>query len=433
MFVHKTTYRDRKGKTRETNGYYIDFTLSSGTRCRLPAFTDKKASEGLGRMIERLVALRASGESAPLDVQRWLEGLPDSIRTALAKFGLIDGARLAAGRTLIDHLDGWNAFLLSRGNTPKHVDTSLSHVRTIAKACHFITWTDVSAAAVVDYLNEQRTSGAAARTVNSYLQSVKAFAKWMCKDGRATASPLAYLTGQNARADRRRVRRAMVPDEISALLAATEQEPERHGMTGPERALLYRIAIETGLRASELASLNRESFNLGANPPTVTVAAGYSKHRKEDTLPLREATAEALKPVVGKLLPGVRLFNLHAFPRYSTMLQADLAAARAAWLEEARAPKERQRREESDFLKAEDSAGRVIDFHSLRGTCASLLAAANVHPRVAQSLMRHSTVDLTMSLYTHPYAEQQTDAVESLPDFSKPKSKTTTANGTSTG
>ncbi|HUS46540.1 MAG TPA: site-specific integrase, partial [Phycisphaerae bacterium] len=409
MFVHKTTYRDRKGRTQETSKFYVDFSTATGTRCRLPAFADRKASEGLGRMIERMVALRAAGESLPLDMQRWLEALPDSVRTALAKFGLIDGARLAAGRTLAEHLDGWRAFLLSSGNTEKHVDTSLSHVRKIAKAGRFITWTDVTAAAVVDYLNEQRTSGTSARTVNSHLQSVKAFAKWMCKDGRATASPLAYLTGQNARADRRRVRRALAADEISALLAATQQEPERHGMTGQERALLYRLAIETGLRASELASLSRESFSLAANPPTVTVAAGYSKHRRDDTLPLREATAAELKPVVGKLLPGERIFRLQACPRYAEMLHADLDAARAAWLEEAKAPKERERREESDFLKAEDSAGRVIDFHSLRGTCASLLAAANVHPRVAQSLMRHSTVDLTMSYYTSVYGEQQVD------------------------
>ncbi|HUS59030.1 MAG TPA: hypothetical protein VM141_10295, partial [Planctomycetota bacterium] len=61
--------------------------------------------------------------------------------------------------------------------------------------------------------------------------------------------------------------------------------------------------------------------------------------------------------------------------------------------------------------------------HSLRGTCASLLAAANVHPRVAQSLMRHSTVDLTMSYYTSVYGEQQVDAVERLPDFGAADSK----------
>jgi len=111
------------------------------------------------------------------------------------------------------------------------------------------------------------------------------------------------------------------------------------------------------------------------------------------------------------------------------MLQADLAAARAAWLDNAKTPAERERRQESDFLKDVDSPGRVADFHSLRHTTGTLPAAAGV-PRVAQSLMRHSTVALTMNLYTHPYAEQEADEVGRLPDFARIESKTRRAEVT---
>jgi integrase len=55
-------------------------------------------------------------------------------------------------------------------------------------------------------------------------------------------------------------------------------------MPGRERALLYALALRTGLRANELRSLTAASFNLDAG--TVTVAAAYSKHRREDILPL---------------------------------------------------------------------------------------------------------------------------------------------------
>jgi site-specific recombinase XerD len=37
-----------------------------------------------------------------------------------------------------------------------------------------------------------------------------------------------------------------------------------------------------------------------------------------------------------------------------------------------------------------DSAGRYADFHSLRHSTGSLLVAAGVHPKVIQSIMRHS-------------------------------------------
>jgi integrase len=65
-----------------------------------------------------------------------------------------------------------------------------------------------------------------------------------------------------------------------------------------------------------------------------------------------------------------------------------------------------------------DEAGRYADFHSLRHTTGSLLAASGVHPKVAQSLMRHSDINLTMSKYTHTLTGQEAKAVESLPDLS---------------
>ena len=47
-----------------------------------------------------------------------------------------------------------------------------------------------------------------------------------------------------------------------------------------------------------------------------------------------------------------------------------------------------------------DSAGRgVVDFHALRKTCSTLMAAANLPARIRQSAMRHSTPDLTETTY----------------------------------
>lgn len=43
-----------------------------------------------------------------------------------------------------------------------------------------------------------------------------------------------------------------------------------------------------------------------------------------------------------------------------------------------------------------DDLGRIADFHALRHTFSSNLAAADVHPKVAQSLARHSTIGLAM-------------------------------------
>ena len=51
--------------------------------------------------------------------------------------------------------------------------------------------------------------------------------------------------------------------------------------------MLYTLAVSTGLRAGEIRSLTPTSFDLDADSPTVTVAAAYSKRRREDVQPIR--------------------------------------------------------------------------------------------------------------------------------------------------
>lgn len=38
--------------------------------------------------------------------------------------------------------------------------------------------------------------------------------------------------------------------------------------------------------------------------------------------------------------------------------------------------------------------------HGTRETCASLLAALDVHPRVAMRILRHSKIGITIEIYT---------------------------------
>lgn len=49
-------------------------------------------------------------------------------------------------------------------------------------------------------------------------------------------------------------------------------------------------------------------------------------------------------------------------------------------------------------------------FHDLRHTCASLLLAQNVHPRVVMETLGHSRISTTMDLYSHVAPEVQRDA-----------------------
>jgi integrase len=64
-------------------------------------------------------------------------------------------------------------------------------------------------------------------------------------------------------------------------------------------------------------------------------------------------------------------------------------------------------------------AARVprITVHGTRKTCASLLAALDVHPRVAMRILRHSKIAVTMETYTGAPSHATRDALRNLGDW----------------
>ena len=64
-----------------------------------------------------------------------------------------------------------------------------------------------------------------------------------------------------------------------------------------------------------------------------------------------------------------------------------------------------------------DERGRSVDLHTMRHTFATMLSTSGVSPRVAEEAMRHSTMDLTMRVYTDPKLLDVAGAVASLPSM----------------
>jgi integrase len=53
-------------------------------------------------------------------------------------------------------------------------------------------------------------------------------------------------------------------------------------------------------------------------------------------------------------------------------------------------------------------------FHDLRHTCASLLLAQGVHPRVVMETLGHSQISLTMDTYSHVIPSLQREAADRM-------------------
>jgi integrase len=59
----------------------------------------------------------------------------------------------------------------------------------------------------------------------------------------------------------------------------------------------------------------------------------------------------------------------------------------------------------------------VIRRHDTRHTCSSLLVALDVHPKVAQKILRHSQISMTLEVYAHVTDEQTREALRRLGDL----------------
>ena len=150
----------------------------------------------------------------------------------------------------------------------------------------------------------------------------------------------------------------------------------------------------TGLRRGEVASLTVADVCLGEASPYVHIEGQHAKSGRAATLPLRPDLAEDLRKHIARLpgKPDKPLFNIGR--NFLRTFNLDLAAAGIA---------------------KRDSQGRTVDVHSLRHTFATLLARNGVSPSVAQKLMRHSDIRLTMNTYTHLDLADTAGAVGALP------------------
>jgi len=406
---------------------YIRFADHRSIDRRLPGYATKSATVELENKLCRLVEVRRGNQHPEGELATFLQALPPHILRRLVEWDLVDEKRHAAGRTLAELLAEWGESIRAGDVTEKHVELTTGRAGALFRACGFRYWTDIRPEPVEQHLHGLREgdklaigkhvaalgahvpgnvraywiaaaeAGVSSATSNHMLQAARAFCLWMVARGIASADPLRVLAPVNARADRRVRRRALTDAELRELVSAAQRGPELGLVPGPARALVYVVAAETGFRLAELQALRVASFaDLDGENPTVTLPAANAKNRTESVQPLRLSTARALSRFLagrGAIEPA---FGLPAAWRAPRALRSDLESAGIPFL---------------------DVSGRRFDFHALRGMLATRLLSAGASVRTAQSMMRHSTADLTVSVYTRVRAGEEREAVEKLPDL----------------
>ena len=361
--------RIRNGKP--SKKWFIGYCDHEGRRRETVGTTDKTTTERIAARLEAEADLRRRGIIDPTE-EKFCEN----------------------GKLRIDsHLDAFEAHLESKGDTPKYVDATISCCRSVIEACGFQVLADLDAGKIAMLIQDLRRQGCGMTAINARLTAIKGFSRWLWRTDRLRSDGLKIISKLNARTDRRHRRRALTEDEIGRLLTAAEKGGQASGMTGMQRAMVYRLCLETGLRAAEVRSLTPRSFNL-TDPyaASMTVQAAYSKHRREDVLPIRSDLAGRVEQYVDGMAESQRVFKLPE--KTAKMLRIDLAAA---------------------GIPYRDGSDHVADFHALRHTFITRLVRSGVAPAVAQKLARHSTITLTLDYYTHVFVDDERDALDRLP------------------
>ncbi len=391
MRLYKSSYRDRQGEIKQTKKWYVEIRHQD-LSYRFAAFTDQAQSRKFGERLERLAVCKMLNEQPDRELLQWLAGIPQKLADKLKKLGLLDKRRASAGEPLEKHIGDFCDSLRAMGRTAGHITGTRRGIKDVFDK--FRVWSDITANETAQRLMLMRESGHSYRTSNCNLQSCKQFCAWMIANGRAQESPLAQLRPLNVELDRRRERRALGVDELRILLETTRKGKRRFNMDGPERSLLYHLAAETGFRVRELRHLKAKNFDLEAL--TVSQEAQYCKNRKAASQPVSPELAAALKKHLAAKTPDAPAFRVPT--RTADMLKADLKHAGIEYVVD----------------------GQYFDFHSLRVELGTLLYESGAHPRLAQEIMRHSKIDLTMKIYSKVKDSQKHAAIANLPNLSIP-------------
>lgn len=196
--------------------------------------------------------------------------------------------------------------------------------------------------------------------------------------------------------------RALVPQELGKLL----------DVANPWQASLIKVMVYTGLRSGELSQLKFEDIDWeNKSLRVVSNQERKTKNRKSRTVPMSPDLANELK-FLEENLPNVYFQSSQDVPPYypRTTAQKNFVFCRTDG-----SPIRCFRKSlENAFKKA---GLRGVSPHSLRKTFCSLLARQKVHPKVAQQLLGHSDIRLTMDIYTEIADDQLQEAVCSLPSI----------------
>ncbi|MBE1585088.1 tyrosine-type recombinase/integrase [Nonomuraea angiospora] len=178
--------------------------------------------------------------------------------------------------------------------------------------------------------------------------------------------------------------------------------------------VIYILILVLGLRRGEALGLTWDDVDLDTGEITIVwqlQRVGRQLHHRETKTP----GSSAILPI-----PDV---CVQALKERAEQQAADKKAAGDAWVSsdlvvttKHGTPYEPRNFNRHFHAACQHAGVRLIKVHDTRRTCASLLVALEVHPRVAMQILRHSKIAVTMDIYSEVPTEATRNALRRLGD-----------------
>lgn len=319
-------------------------------------------------------------------------------------------------RSIDDHITAYSKHLDAKGNDPEHTRATISHITRWAQACDIQTLSGADPEGWYTWTTEQRTAQGkpwSARTRNASRQAIAGFYRWAATRNRIKYNPMAreMMPVADAKHARENESRTLTPEEFwQKLIPAVSLD----------RQVVYMLKALAGLRGREIPRITRRDLDLQdgvliVQPTTGRKASKGREHSEAVEMPLASVLVEKLRELerAKKWTRGpIPVVDPSRMQWIRDLIRAGLVRHDAEAVKRDKVPSGPLRYTRKYLIGYEDQDGRVLDRKCLRRSYITWMMHAGVDIREAQRLARHSSIELTASVYTSHEIPRLRRAVE---------------------